>query len=150
MNYKVTVYFLRLIGQPGKLKFLTAMKVTVCSPFLPPNIVVDVEGEKTIRDLFIEAQRISASEENLDKATKDFRKKWYRFFKDMMKGFHLWRLLEVKAVNGILNVRGNDAGNMPLQDMVSTLNALKVTWNLPVEVNSLKIDIGTVLLAHSN
>ena len=120
------------------------MKVTVCFPFLPRNTVVDIDGQKTIRDLIVEAQRISVSEENLDGATRKFRNEWYNLFKDRNLGFRLWSLLEVKAVNGIWESKdGLTHGRVPLKNMDSTLNDLKVTWNLKVEVNSLKIDIGT-------
>ena len=119
------------------------MKVTVNAPFLPRNIAVEVDDEITIKDLFVEAQRISSCEENLDRVTKDFRIEWYFFFKDRT-GFEHWSLLEVKEVNGTPEPKAYPTdGRLPLKDMDCTLNNLKLSWNLLEEVNSLNIDIGT-------
>ena len=121
------------------------MKVRVVSPFLPKNTVVEVNEGQTVKQVFIEAQRISSCQENLDEAIRNFREDWYDFFTDEL-GFQHWKMLEVKRVNGLKKSQVETSDDKrPLTDMDTTLDRLKSTWELTPEIDTININLGTIL-----
>jgi len=121
------------------------MRVRVVSPFLPKNTVVEVTEGQTVKQVFIEAQRISSCQENLDEAIRNFREDWHDFF-TRLNGFQHWEMLEVKQVNGLFKFKVEETDEQrPLTDMDTTLHGLKSTWKLTQEISFINIDIGTIL-----